>query len=125
MITTDDALARVDRHFLGPPGKTMPFRPSYTAIYTGAAVFFTIFVVARALLHVPLGFQPLAIMLAATVVITSRITRYVTPDRPLRSVVKAAWNDLNAPRPPKPGQTFVVELYPMTCRSTDTTKEHS
>lgn len=70
----------------------------------------------RELVHVPLGFRSLAVMVVLTVVLTSKVTKYVNADRPVRSVLRAAWNDLNAPRPPKPGQTVVLRI-PATIRA--------
>src|SRR5690606_34383977 len=98
-------LHRVDRHYLGPTGFTLPFRVRYGAVGIGAAVIFTLFFIARAIVHVPLSFQWILSILALGVVITSKVTKYVNADRPLWSVLKAAWNDLNAPRPPRVGQT--------------------
>ncbi|ABG99734.1 MULTISPECIES: hypothetical protein [Rhodococcus] len=110
MINNDDLLYRVDRHYLGPTGYTLPVRIRYTAGLVGAAVFVLVFLIARAILHVPLGFKPLLVMVLVTVWATTGIAKYVTPDRPLRSVFKAAVNDLGAPRPPKPGETISVTL---------------
>lgn len=110
MIDNDDMLHRVDRHYLGPTGFTLPFRVRYGAVGIGAAIIFTVFFIARAIVHVPLGFQSILIILALGVVITSKVTKYVNADRPLRSVLKAAWNDLNAPRPPRVGQTVVLRI---------------
>ena len=67
-------------------------------------------------MHVPLGFKSLVVMAAITVVLTARVTKFVNADRPIRSVFKAAWNDLTAPRPPKPGQTVVLRI-PATVRA--------
>ncbi|EKT79910.1 hypothetical protein WSS_A25085 [Rhodococcus opacus M213] len=110
MINNDDLLYRVDRHYLGPTGYALPVRIRYTAGLVGAAVFAAVFLIARAILHVPLGFKPLLVMVLVTVWATTRISKYVTPDQPLRSVLKAAANDLSAPRPPKPGVTVSVTL---------------
>ncbi|GAA4491001.1 hypothetical protein GCM10023094_55140 [Rhodococcus olei] len=110
MIDNDDLLHRVDRHYLGPTGFTFPFRLRYAAFGLGSAVFVTVFVVARVIVHVPLGFRSLALMVVITVVLTAKVTKYVNADRTIRSVLRAAWNDLNAPRPPKPGQTVVFRL---------------
>ncbi|WP_342661607.1 hypothetical protein Rruber_05409 (plasmid) [Rhodococcus ruber] len=112
MIDTDDLLYRVDAHYLGPTGKTMPIRIRYTAAGLGVALFAAVFVTARAIVHAPLGFKSLVVMVALTVVLTSKITRHVGPDRPVRSVLRAAWNDLTAPRPPKPGHAVTVPLPP-------------
>ncbi|MGO4205271.1 hypothetical protein AB4Z09_26745 [Rhodococcus sp. TAF43] len=116
MIDNDDMLHRVDRHYLGPTGLTFPFRLRYAAFGLGAVIFVTVFVLARAIVHVPLGFKSLVVMAAITVVLTARVTKFVNADRPIRSVFKAAWNDLTAPRPPKPGQTVVLRI-PATVRA--------
>ncbi|MBF6422356.1 hypothetical protein IU436_27345 [Nocardia farcinica] len=110
MIETDDLLYRVDRHFLGPTGHTLPVRLRYTAIGVGTAVFTTALFVQLAMLHMPFGLTPIVFAFLATTIVTTRVTRYVNADRPLRSVLRAAWNDVNSPRPPKPHQTVTVVL---------------
>ncbi|MCD2114382.1 hypothetical protein LQ384_25055 [Rhodococcus rhodochrous] len=110
MIENDDMLHRVDRHYLGPTGFTLPFRVRYGAVGIGFVIPVAIFIIARAIVHVPINFQSIVIILALGVVLTSKVTKYVNADRPLRSVLKAAWNDLNAPRPPKVGQTVVLRI---------------
>jgi len=110
VIDNDDMLHRVDRHYLGPTGFTLPFRLRYGAVGLGTVITAAVFVVARAIVHVPLGFQSLVLIVAIGVVITARVTKYVNADRPLRSVITAAWNDLIAPRPPKAGQTVVLRI---------------
>lgn len=98
MIDTDDLLYRVDRNFLGPTGHTLPFRIRYTALGIGAAIFAAILVLEIVVLHLDFAFTVVALALAVAIVATSRITRYVDADRPLRSVIRAAYNDLTAPR---------------------------
>ena len=110
MIDNDDLLHRIDPHYLGPAGKTLPMRIRYQAEGAGFVVFTTVFILARAVLHVPLGFRSLMLMGLVTVYVTTRLTRYITADRPLRSVVRAAWNDLVAPRPPRPGRALSIVL---------------
>lgn len=99
MIDNDDMLHRVDRTYLGPTGFTFPVRLRYAAIGLGGSILVTVFVIARGIVHVPLGFKSLVVILALTVVATARITKYVNADRPVRSIFRAAWNDLVAPRP--------------------------
>lgn len=110
MINNDDLLYRVDRHYLGPTGYAFPVRIRYTALTVGASVFPLVFLIARAVLHVPLGFKSWLVMAMVTVLLTHHITKYVTPDRPLRAVFIAARNDLVAPRPPKTGERVFVTL---------------
>lgn len=108
MIETDDLIYRVDNHYLGPTGKTFPVPIRYSAVGVGVGTFFVVFLIARAVLHLSLSYGTFLIMVVVTVAITSRITKYINPDRPLRSVVKAAYNDLTSPRPPKSGQTVHI-----------------
>ncbi|MFF1946575.1 hypothetical protein ACFVWF_31070 [Rhodococcus qingshengii] len=120
MIDNDDLLHRYDRHFLGPTGYTLPFRLRYASIGLGAGLFCVVFFIARAVVHVPLEFKSLAVMMAITIVLTSKVTKVVNADRPIRSVIRAAWNDLNAPRPPKPGQTVVLRITSLSRVRVDT-----
>ena len=110
MIDNDDLLHRVDRHYLGPTGLTLPFRIRYAALGLGAALMVIVFVIARGIVHIPLGFKSLVVVIGIVVVLTAKVTKVVNADRPVRSVVRAAWNDLNAPRPPKAGQTVTLRL---------------
>lgn len=110
MIDNDDLLYRVDQHYLGPTGFTLPFRIRYSALGLGAALMVIVFVIARGVVHIPLGFNSLIVMIGIVFVLTSKVTKVVNADRPVRSVIRAAWNDLNAPRPPKPGQTVTLRL---------------
>lgn len=118
MIDTDDLLYRVDGHYLGPAGRTLPFRVRYAAIRVGVPLFIVLFVIARAVVHLPLDFKPFVILLAVTAILTGRIIKHVNADRPVSSIFRAAWNDLTAPRPPKPGRT-VTAVVPRPPRSTD------
>lgn len=118
MIDNDDLLHRVDKHYLGPTGAKLPVRLRYASLGLGALTFVIVFIIARAIVHVPLGFKSLVIMLVITVAVTTRVTKMVSADRPVRSVFKAAWNDLTAPRPPKRGTTVVLHV-PSIPRSSD------
>ncbi len=82
MIDNDDLLYRVDRHYLGPTGLTFPVRIRYAALGLGFALFLTLFIIGRAIVHVPLSFMSFAIMIAITYVITAKVTKYVNADRP-------------------------------------------
>jgi hypothetical protein len=120
MIETDDLIYRVDNHYLGPTGKTLPFPIRYSAVGVGASTFFVLFLVARAILHLSMSYYTFLLLVVGTVAISSRITKYINPDRPLRSVIKAAYNDLTSPRPPKPGKTVSVRLPALSARTSST-----
>ena len=79
MIENDDMLHRVDRHYLGPTGFTLPFRVRYGAVGIGFVIPVAIFIIARAIVHVPINFQSIVIILALGVVLTRRSRNTSTP----------------------------------------------
>lgn len=110
MIETDDLIYRVDNHYLGPTGKTLPVPIRYSAVGVGLSTFFVLFIIARSVLHLSLSYGTFLILIVSTVAVSSRITKYISADRPLRSVIKAAYNDLTSPRPPKAGESVYIAL---------------
>lgn len=112
MIETDDLIYRVDNHYLGPTGKTLPVPIRYSAVGVGLSTFFALFIIARSVLHLSLSYGTFLILVVATVAVSSRITQYISADRPLRSVITAAYNDLTSPRPPKTGESIYITLPP-------------
>ena len=112
MIETDDLIYRVDNHYLGPTGKTLPVPIRYSAVGVGLSTFFALFIIARSVLHLSLSYGTFLILVVATVAVASRITQYISADRPLRSVITAAYNDLTSPRPPKAGESIYITLPP-------------
>ena len=112
MYHTDDLLHRVDRIYLGPPGKTAPVKIRYTAYGVGALVFVTTTVVLRGLLSIPWSSSSTLILFGITIFITGRLMRFITGDVTVRSVLTAAFNDLVAPRPPKTGAPVSVAPLP-------------
>lgn len=109
MIATDDLIYRVDRHYLGPAGVDF-FRIRYTAFGIAVTTFALTMYLLFKVLHMSFGMPTITIAFLVTLFVTMRVGRYITPDRPLRAVVRAAWNDLNAPRQPKAQQTVTVDL---------------
>lgn len=112
MYHTDDLLHRVDRIYLGPPGKTLPFKVRYVAYGVGFLVFVLSTVLLRGLLSVPWSSGSTLIQAGIVVFVTGRLMRFVTGDVTVRSVITAAWNDLVAPRPPKAGTSTPVAALP-------------
>lgn len=112
MYHTDDLLHRVDRIYLGPPGKTAPFKIRYTAYGVGALVFVTTTVFLRGLLSIPWTSSSTLILFAITIFITGRLMQFITGDVTVLSVLTAAKNDLVAPRPPKTGSPVAVTPLP-------------
>jgi len=110
VIETDDLIYRVDNHYLGPTGKTLPVPIRYSAVGVGLSTFFALFIIARSVLHLSLSYGTFLILIVSTVAVSSRITKYISADRPLRSVITAAYNDLTSPRPPKAGESVYITL---------------
>uniref|UniRef100_UPI00322203E0 hypothetical protein n=1 Tax=Intrasporangium sp. TaxID=1925024 RepID=UPI00322203E0 len=93
----DDEIYNVNSVWLGPPGRTLPFRVRYVAYAVGAVVFVAVQVIERRL-GIGLGFFSLAYSLLATVGLTRLILSVVDPDRPLGAVLAGFVHEVGAPR---------------------------
>lgn len=96
-LPVDDEIYTVNAVWLGPPGKTLPFRARYVAYGVGAAVFVLVQMIERRL-GIGFGFFALAYSLLTTVAITKLILRVVDHDRPVSAVLKGLVNEVSAPR---------------------------
>jgi hypothetical protein len=98
-LPVDDEIYNVNAVWLGPPGKTLPFRARYVAYGVGAAVFVLRQIIERRL-GIGFGFFALAYTLLITVGTTKLILRVVDHDRPISAVLRGFLNEVNAPRAP-------------------------
>lgn len=96
-LRVDDEIYNVNAVWLGPPGRTLPFRVRYVAYAVGAVVFVLLQVIERRL-GIGLGFFSLAYSLLATVGLTRLILSVVDPDRTLGAVLTAFAHEVGAPR---------------------------
>lgn len=96
-VETDDELYRVNAVWLGPTGRTLPWRASYAAYFVGAVVFLVSLTLLRQV-HIDVGFWVLVYTVLGTVGITTGLMRIVDYDRPLHSVPLIFWHELTAPR---------------------------
>ncbi|MBT9275958.1 hypothetical protein KMZ32_17930 [Phycicoccus sp. MAQZ13P-2] len=96
-LPVDDEIYTVNAVWLGPPGKTLPFRARYVAYGVAAAVFVLVQMVERRL-GIGFGFFALAYSLLLTVGVTKLILRVVDHDRPVGAVLKGLANEVGAPR---------------------------
>lgn len=96
-LPVDDEIYNVNSVWLGPPGRTLPFRARYVAYAVGAVVFVLLQAIERRL-GIGLGFFVLAYSLLATMAITKGILALVDHDRPVLSAVRALTNEIGAPR---------------------------
>lgn len=106
-LPVDDEIYNVDAVWLGPPGKTLPFRARYVAYAIGAVIFFLLQVVERRL-GIGFGFFSLAYTLLATAALTRLVLTFVDHDRPVSSVIQSFINELTAPREPATTRTTTV-----------------
>lgn len=100
-LPVDDEIYNVDAVWLGPPGKTLPFRARYVAYAIGAVIFVLLQIIERRL-GVGVGFFSLAYSLLATAGLTRLILAFVDHDRSVLTVVQAFMNELTAPRGDNP-----------------------
>lgn len=96
-VPVDDEIYNVNAVWLGPPGRTLPFRVRYVAYAVGVLVFVALQVIERRL-GIGLGFFTLAYSLLATVGLTRLVLSVVDPDRPLTAVLAAFAHEVAAPR---------------------------
>lgn len=96
-LPVDDEIYNVNAVWLGPPGKTLPWRARYVAYAVGLVVFVLLQVLERRL-GIGLGFFSLAYSVLATVGLTRLILGVVDHDRPLGSVLTGFVHEVGAPR---------------------------
>jgi hypothetical protein len=90
-LRPDDDIYRARLLFLGPKGFTLPVHLPYVA-YPLFAVVLAVMIILRKLITGTIDLFP-AIEIALSIVVTSVILRQVTPDRPVRAVLRTAATD--------------------------------
>lgn len=106
-LPVDDEIYNVDAVWLGPPGKTLPFRARYVAYAVGAIIFLLLQVVERRL-GIGIGFFSLAYSLLITVGLTRLILTVVDHDRSVLATLQSFLNELRAPRNENPVRRTTV-----------------
>ena len=96
-LPVDDEIYNVNAVWLGPPGKTLPWRARYVAYVVGLVVFVLLQILERRL-GIGLGFFSLAYSILATVGLTRLVLGVVDHDRPLGSVLNTFAHEVGAPR---------------------------
>ena len=96
-LPVDDEIYNVNAVWLGPPGKTLPWRARYVAYAVGLVVFVLLQILERRL-GIGLGFFSLAYTVLVTVGLTRLILSVVDHDRPLESVLTGFAHEVGAPR---------------------------
>lgn len=106
-LPVDDEIYNVDAVWLGPPGKTLPFRARYVAYALGAVIFLLLQIVERRL-GIGIGFFPLAYSLLVTVGLTRLVLTVVDHDRSVLATLQSFLNELRAPRDENPVRRSTV-----------------
>lgn len=106
-LPVDDEIYNVDAVWLGPPGKTLPFRARYVAYAVGAVIFLLLQIVERRL-GIGIGFFSLAYSLLITVGLTRLILTVVDHDRSVLATLQSFCNELRAPRDENPVRRTTV-----------------
>lgn len=96
-LPVDDEIYDVNSVWLGPPGRTLPFRARYAAYAVGALVFVILQALERQL-GIGIGFFTIAYSVLATVGLTRGILALVDHDRPVTSALRTLANEIGAPR---------------------------
>lgn len=104
-LRPDDDIYRARLLFLGPRGFTLPFHLPYVAYPLFAAVL-SLTIALRFMLTGTIDIFP-AIEIALSIVATSLILRQVSPDRPVRAVLRTVVTDWRQDRSPGDNATYI------------------
>jgi hypothetical protein len=106
VLRPDDDIRRYAAVWLGPPGKTLPWRTRYSAYVLGFGIFMAILLV-EALTPLSMG-KPPTWELAITMLLTTLVMQMVDYDKPLGAAVRVPLGVLLAPRPDEIGDEPVT-----------------
>ncbi|MFR9806465.1 hypothetical protein ACL02T_29875 [Pseudonocardia sp. RS010] len=94
---SDDELYSFQNVYLGPPGRTLPFKARYIAYALWVGWVF-ILLILRAQLGLMPGFDGYLMVVILAVVATKLTMRVITPERPVLGVLRMFLAELNTPR---------------------------
>lgn len=98
-IITDDDLTRIDRTYLGPKGKRIPFVATYRQYLIGLAVAALSFG-ALVLIGVPMWNKYVLVIWGfGAIFLTMFVNRRMRADVTLRDTFRMAWQEVLVPRP--------------------------
>lgn len=125
MIETDDEIYRVDDRYLGPPGQTLPVQLRYIDWIVGVGVLIVLLVILRGFLQLQTSSTFFILLLAATIFLTRKLMKLITPERGVVAIFKESWNDLTAPRPVKPGEPLHPRFRSPTRKTASSPEEYA
>lgn len=94
---SDDELYAFQNVYLGPPGRTLPFKARYLAYVLWVGWLFVLLVL-RAQLGLMPGFAGYVLVGILAMLATSMTMRVVTPERPVAAVARMFLAELDTPR---------------------------
>lgn len=101
-LYTDDDLTRINRDFLGPKGKRLPFVLQYRTYFiaTGVAAFTLILLFG--IFRLPVDELTVVIFLTIVGFVTGGIVARLKRDVGFVGLVQAGWQEVAVPRAPQP-----------------------
>lgn len=98
-IYTDDDLTRINRDYLGPKGKRLPWVASYRTYLVALCVVVAVAGV-YLLVGIPLNKWTGLFFVLLCALLINYVVRRLTRDVSLWAMFKAGWQEVNVPRPP-------------------------
>ena len=108
-IHTDDELYRVDRVYLGPKGRRVPWRATYRAYGVWLVMVLLIGFVTFQIF--PINASTVAAAFFSSIFLTIHVMKRLDSDRPLVTLPVMGWHELTAQRPqPQRHERHIVKL---------------
>lgn len=108
-VEPDDETFLVDNVFLGPEGVLLPWAARYSAYGIGAVLTIAFVIIENKLgIHKGLWYWVFPVVFAT--MITRWVGTHVTPDKPLRQILKVLWTETGDPRPLTKGESVTFNL---------------
>lgn len=98
-IYTDDDLTRINRDYLGPKGRRLPWVASYRTYFVALTVLVMLAGV-YLLVGIPLNQWTALLYVFVAALLVNYVVRRLTRDVSLWAMFKAGWQEVNVPRPP-------------------------
>lgn len=98
-VYTDDDLTRINRDYLGPKGRQLPWVATYRTYVVVLATIAGMFLLFL-FLGIPFNKWTVLLYAASTALATLTFTRRMRPDQSLLSIVLMGWQEVVVPRQP-------------------------
>lgn len=107
-VYTDDDLTRINRDYLGPKGKRLPWVATYRTYVVSTVIIFAMFG-AFLYLRIPANKWTILLWCFLTALIIARYVRQMNRDLSIYAALKGGWQEVTVPRNhPKPPEPLAV-----------------